>query len=184
MTLSLAPSLLISMPQLDDPNFHQTVILLCWHNPSGAFGVVVNRPLVTHGRVVVKLDPPVVTSRELKIWVGGPVEPHVSWILAGGQPGDEASGGSKITDTLYLSTSPDLLRKTLEAEAPEQMRLIVGYSGWGPGQLEAEIEASAWLIDEVDKDFIFCTPAEQMWEKALRRMGADPSALTTSHGVH
>jgi putative transcriptional regulator len=182
MTLSLAPSLLISMPQLDDPNFHQTVVLLCWHNPTGAFGLVLNRPLVTHGRVVVKLDPPVVTSRDLKIWVGGPVEPQVSWILAGGQP--EGDSGTKITETLYLSTSPELLRKTLESDAPSQTRLIVGYSGWGPGQLEAEIEASAWLIGEVDRDFIFCTPPDQMWEKALRRMGADPSALHTSHGVH
>jgi len=182
MPESLAPSLLISMPQLADPNFHRTVVLLCWHNETGAFGLVVNRPLVTSGRVVVKLDPPVITSRELKIWVGGPVEQQVSWILAGGDV--TVSGDTKITDNLYLSTSPDLLRRTLEATAPEQTRLIVGYSGWGPGQLEAELEASAWLIGDVDSDFIFCTPPDEMWEKALRRMGADPASLHTSHGIH
>ena len=182
MSLSLAPSLLISMPQLADPNFHQTVVLLCWHNQTGAFGLVVNRPLVTSGRVVVNLDPPVTTSRDLKVWVGGPVEPQVSWILAGDDVA--ASGDTRITDNLYLSTSPDLLRKTLESAEPPATRLIVGYSGWGPGQLEAELEASAWLIGEVDKDFIFSTPPAEMWEKALRRMGADPAALHTSHGVH
>ncbi len=185
MSLSLAPSFLVSMPQLEDPNFHQTVILLCWHNPTGAFGLVVNRPLVTKGRVVVKLDPPVVTSRELKIWAGGPVEPDASWILAAGDAESEsAHNGNRIIEGLYLSTSPDLLRLTLEEDAPLQTRLIVGYSGWGPGQLEAEIEASAWLIGEVDQDLIFATPPDQMWEKAIRRIGADPAALHASHGVH
>ena len=182
---TLAPSLLVSMPQLEDPNFHQTVVLLCWHNKTGAFGLVVNRPLVTRGRVVVKLDPPVVTARELKIWVGGPVEPQVSWILAVGDPdGELARDGTKITNSLYLSTSPDLLRRTLEADPPLESRLIVGYSGWGPGQLEAEIEASAWLIGEVETDLIFSIPPDRMWEEALRRMGADPTALHASHGVH
>ena len=81
---SLAPALLLSMPQLLDPNFARTVILLCKHNEDGAFGLVLNRPLVTSGTVMVDLDPPVATDRELDIWIGGPVEPQRSWILVGG----------------------------------------------------------------------------------------------------
>jgi putative transcriptional regulator len=61
---------------------------------------------------------------------------------------------------------------------------MVGYSGWGPGQLEAELESSAWLISEVDRDLIFCTPPDRMWQEAIRRLGADPGALQLGSGVH
>jgi putative transcriptional regulator len=182
---SLAPSLLMSMPQLTDPNFNRTVILLCKHSDDqGAFGLVVNRPLVTSGRVVVNLDPPVSSERELEVWVGGPVEPHRSWILVDG-PADAEVVSVPIAEGLFLSTSPDLLRRLLEPEPPlPRARLMVGYSGWGPGQLEAELEASSWLMSDVDRDLIFDTPPEQMWETAIRRLGADPAALQMSRGVH
>jgi len=181
---SLAPSLLLSMPQLTDPNFNRTVVLLCKHSDDGAFGLVVNRPLVTTGRVVVNLDPPVSTEHDLQVWVGGPVEPQRSWILVGDEPDDDETKGVRIADALYLSTSPDLLRRLLEPSPPPRARLMVGYSGWGPGQLEAELHASAWLISDVDRDLIFNTPAERMWEAAIRRLGADPASLQTSRGVH
>jgi len=180
---SLAPSLLLSMPQLADPNFNRTVVLLCKHSEDGAFGLVVNRPLVTTGRVVVNLDPPVSPEHDLQVWVGGPVEPQRSWILVGAEP-DDGTTGVRIADALYLSTSPDLLRRLLEPSPPPRARLVVGYSGWGPGQLEAELQASAWLISEVDRDLIFNTSPERMWEAAIRRLGADPAALQTSRGVH
>src|SRR5689334_14033824 len=185
MAPSLAPSLLLSMPQLADPNFKRTVVLLCTHNETGAFGVVVNRPMATSGRVVVNLDPPVSTDRELEVWVGGPVEPQRSWMLVGnGAFEEEDFEGLAICDGLYLSTSPELLRRLLEPNPPPRTRLIVGYAGWGPGQLEAELEASAWLIAEADPDLIFDTPSDAMWETAIRRLGADPSALQMSRGVH
>jgi putative transcriptional regulator len=182
---SLAPSFLLSMPQLMDPNFNRTVVLLCKHSEDGAFGLVVNRPLVTTGRVTVNLDPPVSTDRELQVWVGGPVEPPRSWVLVGEEP-DEAEElrGMKIADGLYLSTSPDLLRRLLEPNPPSQTRLIVGYSGWGPGQLEAELEESSWLMSDIDRDLIFNTPADRLWEAAIRRLGADPATLQMSRGVH
>jgi putative transcriptional regulator len=183
---SLAPAFLLSMPQLTDPNFNRTVVLLCKHNNEGAFGLVLNRPLVTAGRVVVNLDPPVETDRELQVWVGGPVEPQSSWILVG--ESDEVTegiaAGGRIAEGLRLSASPDLLRRLLEPDPPQRTRLIVGYSGWGPGQLEAELAESAWLLSEVDQDIIFNTPPERMWEIAIRRLGADPSALQMSRGVH
>ena len=159
------------MPQLMDPNFSRTVVLLCKHSEDGAFGLVVNRPLVTTGRVTVNLDPPVSTDRELQVWVGGPVEPQRSWMLVGEEP-DEAEElrGMKIADGLYLSTSPDLLRRLLEPNPPSLARLIVGYSGWGPGQLEAELEESAWLMSDIDRDLIFNTPGRSaLWEAAIRR---------------
>jgi putative transcriptional regulator len=185
MGSSLAPIFLLSMPQLTDPNFNRTVVLLCKHSEEGAFGLVINRPLLTSGTVTVNLDPPVSTDRELQIWVGGPVEPYRSWILVGQEP-DEAEDlrGMRVAGNLYLSTSPDLLRRLLEPSPPPMARLIVGYSGWGPGQLEAELDESSWLISDVDRDLIFKTPPDRLWETAIRRLGADPAALHMSRGVH
>ena len=182
---SLAPALLLSMPQLLDPNFARTVILLCKHNEDGAFGLVLNRPLVTSGTVMVDLDPPVATDRELDIWIGGPVEPQRSWILVGGSPEQpEVSGAAQIADGVYLSASPELLRRLLEPQPPSNARLVVGYAGWAPGQLEQELTESSWLLSDVDADLVFKTKADQMWERAIRRLGADPGTLTMSRGIN
>ncbi len=152
---SLAPALLLSMPQLVDPNFIRTVVLLCKHNEEGAFGLVMNRPLVTSGRVVVNLEPPVSTERELEVWTGGPVEPERSWMLVAGRPEEQQLfSGVPIVEGLFLSTSPDLLRRMLDPVPPPHARLIVGYSGWGPGQLEAELQESSWLLSDVDRDLL------------------------------
>jgi putative transcriptional regulator len=180
---SLAPCLLLSMPQLVDPNFNRTVVLLCRHNEEGAFGLVVNRPLVTSGRIEINLDPPVSTDRELQVWIGGPVEPQRIWVLVGSEA-DADDAGIRIAERLHLSTSPDLVRRLLEPHSPPHARLIVGYAGWGAGQLEAELQASAWLMSEVDRGVIFDVPPAEMWETAIRRLGADPAALQMSRGVH
>jgi putative transcriptional regulator len=182
---SLAPSLLLAMPQLMDENFVRTVVLLCKHSEEGALGLVVNRPLMTTGRVTVNLDPPVSTDRELQVWIGGPVEQERTWILVGQEPdAHDALSGVRLSEQLYVSTSPDLLLRLLEPTPPPLARLIVGYAGWGPGQLEAELHASAWLMSDVDRDLLFNTPADRMWEEAIRRLGADPASLQMSRGVH
>ncbi len=182
---SLAPALLLSMPQLMDPNFSHTVVLLCKHSGDGAFGLVLNRPLVTTGTVMVHLDPPVTTEREIQIWIGGPVEPQRSWMLVGGpHEAPEAHDAVQIADRVHLSTSPDLLRRLLEPTPPSNIRLVVGYSGWAPGQLESELSESSWLLSDVDYDIVFNTPPERMWEAAIRRLGADPATLQMSRGVH
>jgi putative transcriptional regulator len=174
------------MPQMVDPNFARAVVLLCKHTVDGAFGLVVNRPLTTTGRVTVNLDPPVSTERELQVWIGGPVEPQTSWVLAARDSAgdDDAQHGGRITDDLYLSTSPQLLQRLLEPSPPPRARLIVGYSGWASGQLEEELKASAWLLSDVDADLLFNTPPDQLWAAAIRRLGADPAALQMSRGVH
>src|SRR6266566_5066246 len=105
MSSSLAPSLLLSMPQLIDPNFNRTVVLLCKHKEDGAFGLVVNRPLVTTGPVVVEvraqtesLEQTTASSdREFEVWIGGPVEPQRSWILVGHDDDeDEERRGKRV----------------------------------------------------------------------------------------
>jgi putative transcriptional regulator len=89
-----------------------------------------------------------------------------------------------IREGLYLSTSPTLLREVLEQRPAPRARVLAGYAGWGPGQLDEELAQSAWLLGDIDLDLIFDIDPTLMWETAIRRLGADPSSLTTSHGVH
>lgn len=179
---SIAPRLLLSMPQLLDPNFARTVVLLCEHNPEGAFGLVLNRPTDVPASSVVGLVPAVTNDNGMRLWIGGPVEPHRGWILLAEEPpGVETR---RIVGGLYLSTSPQLLREMLETTPAPQARVLAGYAGWGPGQLDMELNESAWLTADVELDLVFETAAPQMWESAIRRLGADPSLLQGSHGVH
>jgi putative transcriptional regulator len=179
---SLAPTLLLSMPQLDDPNFRRTVVLLCEHGPEGAFGLVLNRPTGTPAAEAVQLDPPIAGSSPLRLWEGGPVEPQRGWLLLADRP--DGADALEIRDGLYLSTSPALLRRLLETIPPPRARVLTGYAGWGPGQLDTELNASAWLISEIEVDLVFDVEPETMWETAIRRLGADPASLQMGHGVH
>ena len=182
MTEQFQPTLLLSMPQLQDPNFARTVVLLCDFIPDGAFGLVLNRPTAMPASTMVKLDPPLVGGNDLPLCIGGPVEPERGWILLGDMPDDAEY--RTIREGLYLSTSPALLRRVLQDRAPARARVLAGYAGWGPGQLDEELAQSAWLMSEVELDLVFDVPLAVMWETAIRRLGADPSALQTSHGVH
>src|SRR5574339_92443 len=109
--MSLAPALLLSMPQLLDPNFARTVVLLCEHAAEGAFGLVVNRPSEITAAEAVKLEPPVETPNTLPLLIGGPVEPQRGWILTAQPPDDIETRG--VGAGLYLSASPVLLRRAL-----------------------------------------------------------------------
>lgn len=178
---SLAPTLLVSMPQLIDPNFAKTVVLLCEHNPEGAFGLVINRPSDTPAAQAVHLSPPPAHDSGLSLWYGGPVEPQRGWILLGEEPRDAEA--VEVVDGLFLSTSPALLRRIIEI-GPPRVRVLTGYAGWAAGQLDAELAASAWLTADIELDLVFDVPAERMWETAIRRLGADPALLQMGHGVH
>ncbi len=181
--MSLAPALLLSMPQLIDPNFARTVVLLCEHAPEGAFGLIVNRPSDISAAAAVQLEPPIEHPNDLPLLIGGPVEPQRGWILTGSAPdGVEAQ---EVGAGLYLSASPVLLRRALTTRPlPIRTQVLAGYAGWGAGQLDVELEESAWLIMPVELDLIFEIPAATAWDTAIRRLGADPLLLQMGHGVH
>jgi putative transcriptional regulator len=181
--MSLAPSLLLSMPQLLDPNFARSVILLCEHTPEGAFGLVVNRPADVPAASAVMLEPPVLAPNDLPLLLGGPVEPQRGWILTAKAP--QGIESKPLGAGLYLSASPLYLRTVLSARpAPSRTRVLAGYAGWGEGQLDAELQQNAWLIMPVELDLVFETPFAETWETAIRRLGADPNLLQMGHGVH
>lgn len=181
---SLAPTLLLAMPQMQDPNFSRTVVLLCKHEEEGAMGLVLNRRTDTRASTLIELDPPPAGDSGLDIWVGGPVEPQRGWILLGYHPG--APESVTVCEGLYLSASSDVLRRLIEGQSERnaEHRFLLGYAGWGGGQLDSELAASAWLTADVSKQLIFGTPPERMWETAIRSLGVDPYALQMGSGVH
>ncbi|MEO6213246.1 MAG: YqgE/AlgH family protein [Vicinamibacterales bacterium] len=182
MTETFRPTLLLSMPQMRDPNFSQTVVLLCDYVRDGAFGIVLNRPTDNHASTMVNLDPPITRGSDLPLFIGGPVQPDRGFILLDSPP--ETADFRIVVDGLYLSTSAVTLRRVLEARPAPRARVLAGYAGWGPGQLEDELAQSSWLMADVDVSLVFDVEASRMWETALRRLGADPAALQTSPGIH
>jgi putative transcriptional regulator len=182
MTEAFRPTLLLSMPQMQDPNFARTVVLLCDFLPEGAFGLVLNRSTDMPAREMVRLAPPAIAPNDLPLFIGGPVQPERGWMLLTDPPGPEEY--RTIVDGLYLTASPDVLRHVLEAHPQPRARVIAGYAGWAPGQLDDELAQSAWLMADVELDLIFDISPDAMWETAIRRLGADPSSLQASPGVH
>ncbi len=181
-TESLAPVLLVSMPQMLDPNFSKTVVLLAEYGAHGAFGLVLNRRMDEPARAIVTADEPLNIHPGMYLFTGGPVEPTRAWILTANQSLDPDA--LELMHGVYLSASATLVRRTLEAEPDPATRMVVGYAGWGAGQLDVELAEGSWLLAPVEGDLIFKTSAETMWEAAIRRLGAEPSMLQGSSGVH
>ena len=178
-----APLLLLSMPQMADPNFARTVVLLCDYTAEdGAFGLVVNRQMAEPAAEVVRAEPPLPIRPDVHLFVGGPVEPTRAWVLLADKNLDGEA--MEVADGVYLSASPDLIRHTLSSAPDPAVRIVVGYAGWAAGQLDIELAESSWLMAPVQPDLIFSTPLASMWETAIRRLGAEPSTLQGSSGVH
>ncbi len=184
-TAGLAPTLLLAMPQLRDPNFTRTVVLLCEHGSEGALGFVVNRPTDVRAANAVAMDPPPRGDSGMLLWMGGPVEPERGFLLLGTDPGVEDS--ERVCEGVHLTASVDVLRQLIEADPAEperrRSRLLLGYAGWGPGQLDRELAESAWLTAPPDSHLVFDTPADQMWERAIRSLGVEPLALQLGPGI-
>lgn len=179
---SLAPVLLVSMPQMLDPNFSKTVVLLAEYGAHGAFGLVLNRRMDEPAMSIVTADEPLDIHPKLHLFTGGPVEPTRAWILTSRPDTDPEA--LEVIAGVYLSASPTLVRRTLESAPDPGIRMVVGYAGWGAGQLDVELAQGSWLMAPVEADLIFDTSADTMWEAAIRRLGAEPSMLHGSSGVH
>jgi putative transcriptional regulator len=176
---SLKGQLLLASPALFDPNFRRAVVLVTEHNEEGAAGIVLNRPSRTAVADAVPDLLPLVDEEE-PVYVGGPVQESAVLVLAEfDDPGEAAM--LIVDDVGFVPGDGDF---DLLAAATRRVRVFAGYAGWGPGQLEAELEESSWLLSDVATDLIFSVPPDRMWETAIRRLGADPSTLQMSRGVH
>jgi putative transcriptional regulator len=180
---SLAPALLVAMPQLLDPNFRRAVVLLVHHDAEGTLGVVVNRSTdLTAPELCESIDLQWPGDPEARVDWGGPVQPETGWLLFDGLEADP-DDTRDVTPDIHFSGSLDLLRRML-GSPPENLRVMLGYAGWGPGQLEAELAEGAWLVAPVDPQMVFDVDLEAMWTTVVRSLGIEPATLVPSRGVH
>jgi putative transcriptional regulator len=168
----IAPGLLIAMPQLQDPNFRRAVVLMLEHNQEGSFGVVINNPV--SAAVTLQSSSGAEVPITESIYLGGPVAPHVCMVIHGsgwrGERSQELAPGLCVSEP---STSmPHLLNQT---EVP--FRFVMGYAGWGPGQLPWEMARGAWLCSPVTAHLVLAVEPKDQWDTVIRNLGIDPMML-------
>lgn len=181
---SLTGQLLIAMPQMMDPRFARSVVYVCAHSEDeGAMGLVVNKliasvtmdELFTH----LKLDPTAL-GRSRPVHFGGPVEPGRGFVLHTADYREEAT--LVVGDGFAVTATLDILRAIGKGEGPRRCLLALGYAGWAPGQLDAEMNANGWLSVTADSDLVFGADFEAKWQRALAKLGIDLTLLSTDAG--
>jgi len=179
----LTGQLLIAMPAMSDPRFAQAVIYVCAHTGDGAMGLVLNRPLVrpTFDDLLRQLEiAPVPSARQIRLCAGGPVDNARGFVL---HTTDWTGEGSlRVDDTLALTASLDVLKVIAAGGGPREGLLALGYAGWGPGQLDAEIQQNAWLSAPADETLLFDSNHDTKWRRALAKLRIDPALLSSVAG--
>jgi putative transcriptional regulator len=178
----LTGRLLLAMPGMFDPRFERSVIAMCLHDGSGAFGVGVGH--LRHGvRLHALLDelgiPPGVAP-DCPVHHGGPVEPGRGFVLHSTDWGGQ--GTIEVAGLLGLSASLDVLRAIAEGRGPSRWLVALGYAGWGAGQLENELRHHGWITASLSPEILFDVPCEQRWKRTLQREGVDPAQLANVTG--
>lgn len=185
MTDYFTSSLLIAMPTLRDPNFTRSVCLICAHNEDGAMGIIINQPVgITFRELMKQLSQPCTSIHhgEQPVFKGGPVGVEQGFILHDGPT--EWQSTLDIGNDVGLTTSADILEHIGTDTGPDQFLVALGYSGWGPGQLESEIAENSWLIAPSTSDLIFGTDYQTKWLDCGKQLGIDLNliASTAGHG--
>jgi putative transcriptional regulator len=176
------PLLLVAMPQVLDPFFHRSVVLLLHHTDEGSFGLIINRETaVTVAETLQGLKVTWGGNDELPAFFGGPVQPQVGTVLFGTENIDQVSptleeSGFQIGSNLWMSQNIKDLEQ-LASSPPERFRLFLGYAGWGADQLVDEITRNDWLTAAVDEEILFCSETAQTWQAGVRLVGIDPASL-------
>lgn len=174
--------LLLATPDMGDPRFHFAVIYVVNHDHRGAMGIMINKGKaglhISDLLDQIGIDGDVRVA-DAPVLNGGPVDIDRGFVLHSADY-FKAETSLKISDTLTMTSTKDVLEALVTDGAPERAMMAVGYAGWASGQLEAEIIDNCWLISEADEDLIFSNDLDGKWATALGDMGIDPSAL--SHG--
>jgi putative transcriptional regulator len=183
MSFNLKNHFLIAMPNLLDPNFHQSVTYICEHDQNGAMGLMLTH--TTNYQLGELLQQLKITCKatdiaQRKIMFGGPVELHSGFILH--RPPGNWQSSLQITDEVAVTTSRDILEALAAGQGPQENIITVGYAGWGPGQLEQELAANSWLTYPADTDMLFQTSPAQLWRTAASALGIDLSLLSGDVG--
>jgi putative transcriptional regulator len=181
----LSGRLLIAMPGIGDPRFERSVVFLCAHDEEHAIGLTVNRPLdgLTLESLFEKIgvDRPIRRVADEAVLMGGPVERERGFVL---HTDDYLCDGVSmpVKDGLALTTTKDVLEALTGEAAPRRAFLALGYSGWGPGQLEREVRESVWLVCDADETLLFGDDHDHKWAHALGKLGVTPAMLAMEGG--
>jgi putative transcriptional regulator len=181
---SLAGQLLVAMPQMLDQRFARSVIYLCAHSEdAGAMGLVINKLLnsLTMGELFAQLDispSRIVDSRPVHF--GGPVEAGRGFVLHTSDYSEDAT--LVVDDNMAVTATLEILRAIGKGQGPRHSLFALGYAGWAPGQLDAEIQANGWLSVAADNDIVFDPDQDGKWRRALAKLGIDLSMLSTDAG--
>ncbi len=175
---------LVAMPGMVDPRFAYAVIFMCAHTPEGAMGLMINRAVddLDFIKLMAQLDiggTPVGTGPD--IYFGGPVEHGRGFVLHSTDYFTD-DGTMAISEGFAMTATMDILRDIANGKGPLQRLLCLGYSGWGPGQLEAEIQANGWLICDADPLIVFDKKQDEKWTAAMSSLGFDPAMLSSEGG--
>ena len=178
---NLIGQFLIATPSLNDPNFSKTVTLICEHNESGSLGLIINRPI--EGNLNQLLEELQISSDEqlesTPILQGGPVGTERGFVIHNQGAWKHTS---QINDWINITTSKDILESISNGMGPDNCLLVLGYSGWGPGQLESEIRTNSWLSIPFSDEILFKTPFQDRWEKSIVSLGINAQNLSEEIG--
>ena len=179
----LTNQLLIAMPAMGDPNFSQTVALVCDHSSRGALGLILNKPLpMRMSEVFEQLDIKLLQGpmSERPVLRGGPMQTDRGFVVH--RAGGEWDSTLKVSDVIHVTTSRDILAAMALGHGPAEAVVALGYAGWDGGQLEDEIRANAWLNAPVDAGIIFDVPFQSRWHAAGRLLGVELSRISPISG--
>ncbi|MEX2454198.1 MAG: YqgE/AlgH family protein [Rhodospirillaceae bacterium] len=179
----LTGQLLVAMPQMLDSRFARTVVYMCAHTEDGAMGLVVNKVMenIHFPDLLEQLDlTPAAPGHDIRVHFGGPVETGRGFVLHSADYLQDAT--MVIDDNIALTATTDVLKDIADGDGPRNSLLALGYAGWGPGQLDAEIRANGWLSVDADDGLVFNRDPETIWQSALAKMGIDVSMLSGDAG--
>jgi len=170
----LKGQLLVASPSMVDPNFAKTVVFMVEHDSLGAMGLVINRPL---GEVPLRElleglgQKGSETDGDIRIYSGGPVDPKRGFVL---HSSDVLLDDSvAVDDDMAVTSEPEILKSIAEGKGPKRAIFVLGYAGWAPGQLEAEIAAGAWESVPADETIVFDEADSEKWDQAIGRHGVE-----------
>lgn len=182
--LDLTGKILIAMPGMGDPRFAHSIVYLCAHSDDGAMGLIVNKTMgkMTFSDLLEQLsisESP--ESRHLPLHFGGPVEGGRGFVLHSAEYRSQIST-LPVDDFFSMTATQDVLEEMAAGDGPDKALMALGYSGWGPGQLESEIAENGWLICDAGFELVFDLADDKKWEAALNTLGIDPLLLSACAG--
>ncbi|MAQ84426.1 YqgE/AlgH family protein [Psychromarinibacter halotolerans] len=180
----LGGKLLIAMPGMGDPRFEKSVVFMCAHSDDGSMGLIVNKPApgVAMDDLLEQLDiPRGAASEGVGVYFGGPVEHGRGFVLHSGDYATESST-LHVDDRFGMTATLDILQDMASGGGPQKRILALGYSGWGPGQLEDEIQQNGWLTCDATPEIVFAADNDGKWAAALASLGIDPLSLSAEAG--